>query len=311
MNRLALVLAVGTLCSVCFAQQGEVAGGSTAPAGDGKKFFDVELGLNADYAFRSDLDTGGGDVAVTRSMLSLWLGHSFSGTFRGTLTMTSEYSWYDFSGAPTLIPGTTNPFSQFSESDITLGGQYKLNPEWTAVGGVFFRWAGENDVDLSDAFTWGGYAAGRYQPNKDFSITLGVRVNTRLEESTLVLPAIAMDWSVTDTVKLQIIPAVGGTGVRVSSKINEQWAFLIDGEYQARAYRMDNIAPLPNGVVRDERIQVGLGVIWTPKPSITVTARAGVVAWQEFDIDNSSGGQVSQSNTDPTPYLFLGGTITF
>ncbi|MFT3684936.1 MAG: DUF6268 family outer membrane beta-barrel protein [Phycisphaerales bacterium] len=230
---------------------------------------------------------------------------------RGTLLMESEFSWYDFKNATGLIAGTGKPWSQLALADISPGLSWKINDKWRAVTGMLFRFAGENDVDVSDSFTWGGYIAGRYSPSKDFSVTLGVRVNSRLEEDWRILPALAMDWHVNQTVRVQLIPSVGGEALRVSSKLNDQWSFLIDGEYASREYRLNDEGPLALGVVRDWRITIGAGVLWRPTDKIEVTARAGVAAWQEFRVDDSNGDQQSKLNTDPSPYVYLGAAFNF
>jgi len=188
---------------------------------------------------------------------------------------------------------------------------YTIDDRWAALGGLYFRISGENNADFSDSFTWGGYIAGQYKASKDFSVTLGVRATERLEEDWRILPALALDWNVSPTVRVQVVPAVGGAGFRVTSEINEKVSFLIDGEYQTREFRLNDEAPLAEGVVRDSRVQLGLGVIWEPCDKVQITARAGMVAWQEFTIDDSDGDQQSEVNTDPTPYIFLGGRITF
>ena len=308
MKKILLILAAGAVCSVATAQ--EAGGGTAAPQPQSQKFFEFEAGLTGDYAFRSDVD-GGGDVASSRVMSSLWLAHSFSPDLRATLLVTTEFSWYDFKNATGLIAGTGKPFSQLVETDITPGLSYKLNDTWTALGGVYFRFAAENGADTGDSFTVGGYAGARYRASDDLSITMGVRISERIEEDTLILPAFALDWNVSPTVRVQVTPAVGGTGVKVTSTINEHWAFLIDGEYQTREFRLNDDAALPEGVVRDSRVTVGLGVLWKPCDTVEITARAGMVAWQEFRIDNSSGDQQSEVNTDPTPYVYLGGSIHF
>ncbi len=310
MKTIMLAVMAGSLCSMAAAQQSEGDGATSTPEPKKARFFDTEIGLNADYAFRADVD-GGGDVAVTRSMLSFDVSHSFTPDFHAGLLMTSEISWYDFDNATGLIAGTGKPFSQMLETDITPHFACKVNDQWTALSGVFFRFAGETNADLGDTFTWGGYVAGRYTASKEFSVTLGVRANSRLEDNWAVLPAIGMDWNVSPTVRVQLLPAVGGEGLRVTSVINQQLSFLIDCEYQTRAFRMEDGAPLPDGVVRDSRVTVGMGVLWKPRDKVEIVARAGAVAWQEFTIDNSDGVQQTSTNTDPTPYIFLGGNISF
>ncbi|MDP1662587.1 MAG: TonB-dependent receptor [Phycisphaerales bacterium] len=304
MNKLRPVIAVvaSSFCTVAAAQEG------AAPTS--KKFFDAEVNLSASYAFRSDVD-GGGSVAVTRSMMSGWISREFTPDFRASLLVSTEVSWYDFNNATGLIAGTGKPFGQLSETDVSPGFACRINEQWTALSGLIFRVAGENDADFGDSFTWGGYVAAQYKPNKDFSVTFGVRANDRIEEDWRVLPAVALDWQVSQSVRLQVLPAVGGVGFRVTSEINDKVSFIIDGEYETREFRLNNEAPLALGVVRDSRALVGMGVIWTPCEKLQITARAGAVAYQEFRIDNSAGVQQVTANTDPTPYIFLGGQLTF
>lgn len=320
MKTIMLALVAGSMCAAAAAQQGEIAGngGATGAAGGAAvasepkqdRFFDFEMGLNVDYAFRSDVD-GGGDVSVTRSMFSFDFSRSFSPDFRAGILMTTEFSWYDFDDAPGLIAGTGKPFSQLIETDFTPHVACKINDQWTAVSGLFFRFAGETHADVSDSFTWGGYVAGRYSASKDFSITIGVRANSRIEDDWTILPALGMDWHVSPSVRVQLIPAVGGEAFRVSTPIGDDWTFMIDAEYQSRDFRLEDGAPLSEGVVRDARLSVGMGVLWKPCDTVEITAHAGAIAWQEFRIDDSDGNRLTESNTDPTPYIFIGGTITF
>lgn len=319
MKKLMAAVVVGALGSAAAAQEPAATGhGAMAATGEGthteappdKPFFQTEINLSGDYAFNANVD-GGGDVSVARSLASLWVSHDFTASVRGSLLIESEFSWYDFSDATGVIAGTGKPFSQLLLTDINPGVSCKVNDQWTAVSGLLFRFAGENEVDVGDAFTWGGYVAGRYSPGKNFSITLGVRANSRLEEDWRILPAIAMDWNVSEKVKVQFIPAVGGEGFRVTSTLNDKWSFLIDGEYESREFRLNDEAPLASGIVRDWRFTIGAGVVWKPCDKVRIMARAGAVAWQEFRIDDRNGDQQSEVNTDPAPYIYLGGTINF
>lgn len=304
MSKLSPVIALiaASLCTVATAQE--------AGATKSEKFFDAEVNLSGRYAFQSDVD-GGGNVAVTRSMLSGWFSREFTPDFRASLLVSSEVSWYDFNNATGLIAGTGKPFGQLSETDVSPGFACKINEQWTALSGLIFRVAGENDADFGDSFTWGGYVAAQYKPTKDLSVTLGVRANERIEEDWNILPAVALDWHASQTVRVQVLPAVGGIGFRVTSEINDKVSFIIDGEYETREFRLNNEAPLPLGVVRDSRALIGMGVLWTPCERLQITARAGAVAYQEYRIDNSAGVQQSTANTDPTPYIYLGGLLTF
>lgn len=307
MNTMIFALAAGAACSVSQAQERSVEA-ATPPTQE--RFFNTEVRLEAGYAFRADVD-GGGDVAVTRSALSARIARTFTPDFSVSLMLSSEISWYDFEDATGLIAGSDKPFGQLVETDIAPGMTYRLNDDWTLLAGIYFRIAGENDADFSDSWTFGTYGGVRYKVSKDLSLTMGIRATERLEEDWLIIPAFAFDWNVNETVRVQLTPNVGGTGVRVSSEITDRWSFLIDAQYQNREFRLNDEAPLASGIVRDSRVTVGLGVLWKPSETIELTARGGVVAWQEFRIDDQDGNQQSEANTDPTPYVYLGGIIRF
>lgn len=317
MKTILLATMAGVLCSVAAAQENA---GGTPPSGSGEpaaapqqpksRFFDTEIRLEAGYAFSADVD-GGGDVAVTRSALSARIARSFTPEFGASLMLSTEVSWYDFDNATGLIAGTGKPFGQLIETDISPGISYKVNSDWTLLSGVYFKFAGENDADVGDSWTFGAYGAARYTVSKDLSITFGVRATERLEEDWFIIPAFALDWNASDTVRVQLTPNVGGTGLRVSSEISEQWSFLIDAQYQQREFRLNDEAPLASGIVRDGRALVGMGVLWKPRDKVEIVARAGAVVWQEFRIDDSDGNQQTEANTDPTPYIYLGGSIRF
>lgn len=297
------------LAIICAAALAPLAFADQQPP-EAKPLFTVTLTGSADHAFSTGIDNGG-DVAVTRAGVGLSVARQFNTTWRGSIYASTEASWYDFDNATGLIAGTGKPFSQLTETDVSPAVVYTLNDTWSFPVGLFFRVAGENDADVSDSFTWGGYAAARYQASKDFSVSFGLRANDRIEEDWAVLPALALDWQIDQQTKLEVQPAIGGIGFRLSSKRCDELSLFLDGVYQSREFRLANDAPLPEGVVRDRRFMLGGGLQWFPCEAATVTARAGVVAYQAYRIDDRNGVEQVDVETDPAPYIYLGFSMKF
>ena len=44
---------------------------------------------------------------------------------------------------------------------------------------------------------------------------------------------------------------------------------------------------------------------------ISLSATAGIVAWQEFTFDDANGDELASHNTDPAPFLGLSATVKF
>jgi hypothetical protein len=56
---------------------------------------------------------------------------------------------------------------------------------------------------------------------------------------------------------------------------------------------------------------VSIGFTWNPKKEISVTLRGGATVWQEFEVDNRGGNQVSEINTKPAPFIGLSADFRF
>src|SRR5262249_44783307 len=157
--------------------------------------------------------------------------------------------------------------------DLVPGARYAFNQDWAVVGGGLFEFAGERDVDVEDAVTYGGYVGVRHKFSDNFAATLGLVAKTRLEDTAIFLPLVGVDWNITDKLTL----SSSATSVKVTDKLDDHWSFWVSGAWELREYRLEDDGPLPSGVVRDKRIPIKAGIDWSPCPHATISLEAGAV----------------------------------
>jgi hypothetical protein len=269
--------------------------------------FDLTLTPAGEFSFQADLKDGPGDVSVSRAGLNLTLNAAATQQLRFGLSTEIEGSWYDFKNATTLIPGTSDPFSDMYLVRISPSAMYHFSQQWAVIGGAIIEIAGESDADVGDSFTGGGFGGARYAFSEDLAVTLGVVVKSTLEDDPYVFPLNSVEWQITPDVRF----TTAGPGARITANLDKQWGVFFQGGYQLREYRLDDTNILPEGVVRDRRIAAGVGITWRPLEGISVTLQGGATVWQEFEIDNNAGNEVSETNSKPTPFIGLSADFRF
>lgn len=262
----------------------------------------ASLQLDVDHAFRSDLSDGPGDVSVTRAGLALDLSYGLSKQLILSAQVGTEFSWYSFKDATQIIPGTDKPFSQLLSVYIRPQFIYVYDEQWAFILGGQLTTSGESDVDVSGAFTGGLFGGVQYRVSESLNFTLGAGFTTRLEDSTSFIPFVGLEWKINDRTTL----ASRGPGLRLTHTIQDNLRFFAEGEYQFREFRLNDEAPLAQGVVRDSRIPLSVGVIWTAGDNLDVTFKVGAVVWQEFEIYNNLGNSLSKTNTSAAPLAAIG-----
>jgi hypothetical protein len=174
------------------------------------------------------------------------------------------------------------------------------------VGGII-EFAGDPDADIGDTGTYGGYAGARYAVSESFGFSFGFAAKTRLEDDALVIPLVGIEWKVSDRVTL----STEGTTLRIASKLSDEWSVGLSAGWELREYRLDDEGPVPDGVMSDSRIPIAVSFDWTPSPNVTLAISGGAVVWQEFEFRDSNGDDVSETNTDPAPFIGLSAQFRF
>lgn len=268
----------------------------------------ASFSLGGMYAFATSLEDDRGDVAVSRAGFESSL---FIPAFERTvfsLTLLNEWSWYDFSrGDNPVVAGVNKPFSQVTTVRLTPGVVVELDDRWSVQGGLFADFSGEADVNLGDAGTYGGFVSVRYAFSDRLSVVGGVSVRSVLEDDVRVLPVIGIDWDITDRLNL----ATRGPGVRLTYFFSRDLDVSLLASYESRDFRLDRDSAISDGVVRDQRVTVGIQAQYAVRPWLILRAEVGVVAWGELGFDDRDGDRLERLTTDPTPYVGASLTLRF
>ena len=60
---------------------------------------------------------------------------------------------------------------------------------------------------------------------------------------------------------------------------------------------------MPDGVGRDWRLPVGVGLAWNPHPQVTLSLEGGAFVYSELTLDDSNGDEISQVEPDIAPFI--------
>jgi hypothetical protein len=276
-------------------------GARTLPSREALSFQLIGAG---DVVFESDLDDSPGSLSTIRAGGGLEVGVPVGERARLTTLFFGEQSWYDFSDATGLVPGTDDPLDEAYRLVLRPLLSWQVSQDWGVFCGGSLNWGAENGADLSDALTVGGIAGARYRFSDSFSLSFGLGVASQLEDSTEFFPLIGVDWQIDEQTRLS---STGdeGVGLRLTHAVSEHWSVLVQGSYESREFRLADDNALSEGAMRDRRVPVAAGVSYSPSQSVTLQLLGGVVAWQELRFDDSGGNEVSEVNADPAPFVRL------
>lgn len=310
-----LCLTTAALPSMTLAQNTPPTGGPTqqaavAPVAAKEGGVSVELRTRGSFTFSADIDDTDGDVQIARAGFGLNVGFQPWERARLSLGIDQEISWYLFDNAAGIIPTSPtagDPFELALTTTLSPRLTVQQNERWAWFIGGITQFSGEPGADIGDAMTFGGYGGARYAFSENFSLSFGVVAKSRIEDDAIVIPLIGIDWKINDRVSLS---TEGTTGL-LNVKLTDEWTAVFSAGWELRDYRLDDDSVLPDGVVSDSRIPIGIGFEWRPSPNITLNLNGGVVVWQEYEFHNDDGDDISETNTDPAPYVGFSAQFRF
>jgi hypothetical protein len=284
---------------------------ATAPV-PGEAPVEYTLRVGGVHGFKTDLSDTPGRVSVSRAGAGLDVVVPVLKRGQVRLGAETEWSHYSFDGATGLIPGTADPFSNVLSDTLSVAFVYQQTQHWGWLVGGSVSAGGEEHAKFGDSISGGGSAGARYVFSDRLSLTAGATVQTRLEEHTRLLPLVLVDWKATD--KLRIAGQVGtglGSSLTIAYTPRPALTLTADAGYEFRQFRLDRNGPLPDGVVRDERIAIGIGAIVRFSAHVSLRAQGGAYVSQTFKTRDSAGNEISNEHSQPAPFAGLQLTVSF
>lgn len=274
-------------------------GGAPADESDPSSTVDWSLALDGfmTYDDPGDLESGGGDVQVTRGAAEFRLDATPLGEIEWSVSGGYEHSDYDFTtGATPLIGGSSILVESVRAFDLSWDGSLRVDEHWTIFGGFGASIAGATGADFSDMVNFGGRIGAGYRVSDDLALGLGVFVREDFAEGVEVLPLFLVDWRLNDDLAF----ALEGPQAELVWSASESLRLSAFAAFEIRAYALADDGIVPNGVFNDERVVVGVGADWRVASDVRLRGRIGAIVSQEFDVENANGEEVITAETDGT-----------
>jgi hypothetical protein len=311
---LALVCPVCALAPLANAQHGppmpsieEDPPASPEPA---KSRVSASLDLFANHVLTADFDASPGDVSLTRIGSQLGVNADLGERRSLGIGFTAMHTWYEFDGA-TGFGTSGEPWDTVAELDLALRYNAPINDRWGFLVGANVNAAFENGADFADALTFGGRGGVTYSISEQATIGLGVAVTSRLEEDAFIVPFPFIAWEITEQWRLGSYGSSRGSGLALSYSPSETWTFTVRAGVEAHEFRLDDAGPTPDGVGRAWHVPIELLAQWKVHPQVTVVAGVGLVAWQQYTLDDAAGNEIAEINADAAFAFGVGVTFTF
>jgi len=274
---------------------------------------DFSIGGGFEHQFETDLDGDNGEFDLTRFDLGLGAGTQFTDALRLDLNFGYGYEGYDFSGDAGF--GAADPWDNINTFRFGARLTWSINKQWAIFGGPIFGFSAESGADLGDAFTAGGIVGVRYSASENFTIGLGVGVQTQIEDSAAVFPIVILNWHPTDTITVSTVGSVGssgGGGVEVGWMFAEGWTLSAGVQYRSSRFRLDNNVPAArNGVGEHTSLPIYGKLAWNPSAQAEVSVMGGVVAGGELRLEDDDGDKLREEDYDLAPFIGLRFSLRF
>lgn len=316
---LAMIVTAGS----CLAQEAQptttpeterVTSASTKPPADQTpeaRRIQTQFTLNGEHNFEADLDGSPGSVSISRAGADLGIMIPIGERSRLSIEGATEFSFYDFKNATGFGSGFTKLWDDTVQMNLAVTFSTQATRQWSWFAGAGVDDSIQTGATFSDGVTGGFFGGASYSFSERFTIGLGLAIRTQLEDSGQLLPIPVINWQISDQWKLSTNAKIGGRGIELSYQPVEPLTLSLDAAYAARAYRLDDSAPAPDGVGRDYRIPISLGAQWYFNRQVAVNALVGVDVWQEYTLLDSDSNKVSQINSKPDVFVGAGLVINF
>ncbi|MBY0313864.1 MAG: porin family protein [Phycisphaerales bacterium] len=269
--------------------------------------FTFTITPKGEHTFESSMRRSDAEVSISRAGANLDFGWQVRERLRLTFGVEGEASWYNFSNFNSILPNALDPIDDAYLVRFAPGVRYGIDDRWSVLLGGIIEFAGDRDVSLGDAATYGGFGGVGYRVSDDLFVTAGVIVKSRLEDDVLVVPLLGVRWQINDRLSLENETL----GLRFSAKASDQLTASIFARYEIRDYRLSDQSSIPDGVLEDSRIPVGATLKWSPSRNLAIAFSAGAIVWQRYEFKDSNGDDVANDRTRPAAFVGLSAEISF
>ncbi|MFG0284257.1 MAG: DUF6268 family outer membrane beta-barrel protein [Phycisphaerales bacterium JB039] len=226
-------------------------------------------------------------------------------TFQLLLDARAELRDYEFSGATEFDPVNGAPFESLYRTYLEGLALIEVDDRWQLAFGTRLASQGETDADFNDTLTARVYAGPIYTVNENLTLGLGILVQSRLEDNPYVLPAPYLEYQFQSrpAYTLRLRPF---EGIDLRYEPSETYALAFEFDWEYNEFRLSDDGFAADGVYRETSLRLGVEGQWRPNPNLDLTAGIGSFIWQDVELLDAGGGDLTEDSITPNAYLSLG-----
>lgn len=275
---------------------------------------DVSFSLfgGVESGFDGDLDDADGAMSVTRLGAGIGIEFPLGKRNRLTLSASEEFSFYDFDD-DVLILGSNEPIDDAATTTVGARVSSRISEHWSLIAGGSLSWAAESGAEWQDSLTPSGILGASYRFSDRLTLGAGGALSFPIEDDARFFPVVLVDWAVTPRIRLSNASSLAGSSLRLSYALCDQWLLFAQGGFERRDFRLndDSDAPAPDGIFRESRVPVALGVVWRPNAHFTLGVRAGMALGGSIQIDDEDGDELYDDDIGAAPFIGVEASLRF
>ncbi len=264
--------------------------------------------LDVSNQFDANID-GGGHVKKLRFEGGVGLAGPISKIIRLHLDFDYAHDSYDFGSGSTA--GCVDPVACFRGRpwnnvnliDLSVGAGLIVNDAIQVIAIVPMRWAFEGGAD--ELTTSAGLIGGlRIRLTKGFVATVGVGIQSEIEDDMSVFPVVGLEWQMTEQLSLRTRGDAyqGGSGAIVWGP-SDAFQALVSAGFTRERFRLDDGAPNSDGIGQYRAVPVTAGFKLNIAEGTYIGIEGGVAVAGEVQLEDNGGNTLRAENFDTAGIL--------
>lgn len=252
--------------------------------------------------FGADLDSGG-DVEASRVSLNASAARRIDSRFEAGMNLSYQFDDWTF-GNPAAF-GNVAPWGDIHRAGIGLRLGYAGENGWRYALAPSVQWAGESGADADDGFIYGAVASATKAFTPRLTLGMGLAVFRDIKE-TEFFPYLAVNWNITDRLKLANPFAAGPAGpggLELSYALNNGREVGFGAAFRRYRFALDTNGPSVGGIGEAESIPVFLRVSQDLGKASRLDFYAGAMFNGKLTVEfPNDAGEISE-DYDTAPFI--------
>lgn len=262
------------------------------------------------HSSEADFKEGDGSVSIDRWYLGAGVNYAWSPRNAVGFSFGGGKSIYEFSDLTGF--GAGEPWGDIEDSRVSFSARFGVGDKGMAFIIPTIRINGEKGVSNSDSRTYGLFGVVAWRINENLTIGPGFGAFSRLEDSTRIIPILAIDWTFADRWNLSTgrgLASSRGPGLTLTYKLNKNWDLGLAGRYEDQEFRLNDKGVAAGGIGRDQSFPLVFRAELKPNRKMNFSVFAGASFGGSLKLRNANDVLVEETDYKIAP--LFGGTFEF